>query len=145
MALARFAGDRLRGWVGAAILVRASAALAALGLGAGLAVGNEVAAIVGFACAGFGLANLVPVLFSAAGRLPGQSPGAGIAAVATMGYAGFLAGPPVIGFVAEFSTLAIGLALVPLSCVVVGLAASVISAADRQAGDAIEPVAQSGD
>ena len=145
MALARFAGDRLRGRIGAAMLVRASAALAAVGLGAGLAAGNEVAAIAGFACAGFGLANLVPVLFSAAGRLPGQSPGASIAAVATMGYAGFLVGPPLIGFISEFSNLAIGLALIPLSCVVVFLAASMAGAADRPAGDTANRVAQSAD
>ncbi len=132
MAFGRFAGDRLRTRMGAVRLVRVSALLAAVGLGTGLAAGNAFAAIAGFACAGLGFANLIPVLFSAAGRLPGQTPGAGIAAVATMGYAGFLAGPPLIGFVGDVSNMAVALAMVPLACLVVGLAAFVARAADAQ-------------
>ena len=52
---------------------------------------------------GFGLANVAPIVFSAAGRLPELAPGIGIAAVSTAGYGGFLAGPPLIGLVAEAS------------------------------------------
>lgn len=133
MALARFGGDRLRSRVGAVRLVRVSAALAAIGLGAGLAAGNPTAAIIGFAAAGLGFANLVPILFSAAGRLPGQTPGVGIAAVATLGYAGFLAGPPLIGFVASMSNITVGLAVIPASCLIVALAASIAGVADRGA------------
>ena len=139
MAFGRFAGDRLRGRMGAVRLTRVSALIAALGLGAGLAANNTFAAIAGFACAGLGFANLVPVMFSAAGRLPGQSPGVGIAAVATMGYAGFLAGPPLVGFVGEVSNMAIALALIPLSCLVVALAASIARAADAPIGEGSSP------
>jgi hypothetical protein len=53
-------------------------------------------------------------VFGAAGGLPGLAPGIGIAAVSTTGYFGFLAGPPLIGLVAEVSSLPIGLGVVAL-------------------------------
>jgi MFS family permease len=59
----------------------------------------------GLIALGFGLSILVPLAFGAAGRAPGVAPGAAIAAVATVGYVGFLAAPPTIGFVAERVTL----------------------------------------
>jgi MFS family permease len=59
----------------------------------------------GLVALGFGLSILVPLAFGAAGRAPGMAPGAAIAAVATVGYFGFLAAPPTIGFVAERVTL----------------------------------------
>jgi hypothetical protein len=64
---------------------------------------------------GIGLANVAPIVFSAAGRLPKLAPGIGIAAVSTAGYCGFLAGPPLIGLVAEASSLAVGLGFVALT------------------------------
>jgi len=62
-------------------------------------------AILGFALTGAGLANIVPLVFSAAGNKPGIKPGEGIAGVATIGYIGFLAGPPIIGSIAELASL----------------------------------------
>jgi hypothetical protein len=64
---------------------------------------------------GIGPANVAPIMFSAAGRLPELAPAIGIAAVSTAGYCGFLAGPPLIGLVAEASGLPVGLGLVALS------------------------------
>jgi fucose permease len=114
MAASRFVGDWLRARVSAVRLLQFSGGLAALGLGVALLVGQPVAAIVGYGCVGLALANVVPILFSAAGRVPGVSPGTGIGAVATVGYLGFLAGPPAIGFVAQSTTLAVGLGVVVL-------------------------------
>jgi MFS family permease len=59
----------------------------------------------GLVALGFGLSILVPLAFGAAGRTPSMTPGTAIAAVATVGYFGFLAAPPTIGFVAERLTL----------------------------------------
>ena len=115
MALGRLSGDRLVGWLGPVATVRLGAAVAGVGLGLSLLFGNPLAAIVGFGCVGLGLANLVPVLFSAAGRTPGVAPGTGIAAVATLGYLGWLAGPPVIGLLAELITLAGALGVVAVA------------------------------
>jgi MFS family permease len=130
MALGRFGGDWLRHRLGAVTLVRGSAFLAALGLGTALLVGTPAMAVLGFACAGLGLSNTVPVLYGAAGRLPGQEPGAGIAAAATVGYTGFLAGPPLIGLAAELSSLGTALLLVALACGLVGLFAGIARVAD---------------
>jgi MFS family permease len=105
MAVARLAGDRLSLRLGSARLVSGGAALAAAGLALALAVQIPVVAIVGFGMMGLGLAAFVPILFRAAGSQPGIPAPAGIAAVSTMGYAGGLIGPPVIGTVAGVATL----------------------------------------
>jgi predicted MFS family arabinose efflux permease len=133
MAAGRFSGDWLRGHIGAVALVRGSACLAAVGLGAALLLGSPLAAVAGFACAGLGLSNLVPVFFGTAGRLPGEEPGRAIAATATVGYLGFLAGPPLIGFAAEASSLGVALGIVVLACALVALSAAAVRVADRVA------------
>jgi MFS family permease len=136
MAAGRFAGDWLRGHFGAVAIVRGSAFLSATGLTAALLVPSPALAIAGFAVVGLGMANLVPIFFGAAGRIPGQSAGTGIAAVATLGYVGFLTGPPMIGFVAEASSLRLALGLIVLACLWMGFAAR--SAQPEQA-DAVAP------
>jgi len=130
MAFGRFVGDALRVRLHAIHLVRISAALAAVGLGIALLLGHPLAALVGFGCVGLGLANIVPVLFSAAGRTPGVAPGTGIAAVATAGYFGFLVGPPLIGFVAQATTLPVGLGLVALFTALIAVFARSAAPAD---------------
>ncbi|MBW0000230.1 MAG: MFS transporter [Verrucomicrobia bacterium] len=121
MATGRFAGDWLRQRFGAAALVSSSAVLAAGGLLLAVAVSAIPVAVLGFGFCGLGLSNAVPVLFSAGGNLPGQSAGSGVAAVATLGYAGFLVGPPLIGFSAQLVSLRFGLGLVALGCTVVAV------------------------
>ena len=66
---------------------------------------------------------IVPLAFGAAGRAPGIAPGAAIAAVATVGYFGFLAAPPTIGFVAERVTLRGAFVLLVLLLVLIGVLA----------------------
>ncbi|MGH2460981.1 MAG: MFS transporter [Chloroflexota bacterium] len=115
MATGRFVGDPLRARLTMAPLLRLSGGIAAFGLGIALVAGQPVVALLGFACVGLGLANVVPLIFSAAGRLPNVPPGTAIAAVATVGYLGFLAGPPLIGFAAQAATLPVALGLVVVS------------------------------
>jgi fucose permease len=119
MAAGRFGGDWVRERVPAATLLRASGVLAALGMTLALAVPVPSAALVGFALVGLGFANIVPVLFSAAGEQPGIAPAQGIAAVASVGYFGLMAGPPLIGFIAEARSLTAGLLVVIFFAVVV--------------------------
>ena len=116
MAVGRFSGDHLAARLGPARLLALSGGLAAVGLAAALLIGRPGAAIVGAGLVGLGLANSVPVLFGAAGRMPGLPAGAALAAVATTGYGGFLAGPPAIGIVAETIGLPAALGLVALAC-----------------------------
>ena len=130
MAAGRFGGDALRARLHAVPLVRLSGALAAVGLGVALLVGQPWATLVGFACVGLGLSNVVPVLFTAAGRTPGVAMSTGIAAVASFGYFGFLLGPPVIGFVAQVTTLTWGLGVVVLLLALIALLAGGAARAD---------------
>lgn len=128
MALGRFAGDRLVARFGSTALLRTSSGLAALGLALALAVGTPAVAIVGFGAVGLGIANIIPLLFRAAGEAPGVAPGVALAAVATTGYAGFLAGPVLIGCAADLVGLPTALVLVSVACAVIALRAGVASA-----------------
>lgn len=124
MTLGRFTGDRLRQRFGRVVLVRVSG----LAAGGGLLIASLVplpsAALLGFLLLGFGLSNLVPLIFLAAAEGDdGLGPGERIAAVATVGYTGFLVGPPVIGFIGEASSLATGLGLLAAGCLAITLAA----------------------
>ncbi|AWD21295.1 MFS transporter [Fuscovulum blasticum] len=100
MALMRFLGDAVRNRFGAVRTLRASAILGAVGLLIAAAAPVPALAIAGFALAGLGVANVVPILFSAAGNFPGHAAGAAISAVTMVGYAGILVAPGTIGFVA---------------------------------------------
>jgi hypothetical protein len=122
MALARLFGDKLTVLVGPGRLVSGGAALAALGLGLALGVATPTVAIVGFGLMGIGLAAVVPTLFRAAGSQPGIPSSAGIAAVSTMGYAGGLAGPPIIGTVAHVVTLRGSLLLILVMLAILAVA-----------------------
>jgi hypothetical protein len=141
MAAGRLTGDRLVGYFGPVRLVRLSAGLAAAGLGLAMLIGQPAAAIIGFGCVGLGLANVIPILFSAAGRMPGLSAGAGIAAVATTGYLGFLAGPPLIGFAAELLTLAGALGIVAVFIGLIAVFTQVIGRAYGQPEEAAQSLA----
>ncbi len=120
MAFGRLFGDRVIERLGPARIVRFCAAVAAIGLGVALAVGQQYVALVGFASAGLGFSIIFPTALSAAGRTEGMAPGPALAAVSTAGYTGFLVGPPVIGFVAEL--VGLGGALY----IVVALSATII-------------------
>jgi fucose permease len=112
MAIGRLTGDGLVARFSPAAIIVAGALVGAAALAAALIAGHPAAAVLGFAGMGLGLANVAPIVFSAAGRMPDLAPGIGIAAVSTAGYCGFLAGPPLIGLVAEVSSLTAGLGLV---------------------------------
>lgn len=112
MALGRFSGDWVRSRVSGTRLMRASGLLAAAGMVLALAIPSSGVALLGFACIGLGLSNVVPALFSAASQVPGVSPAHGIAAVSGVGYLGMMAGPPLIGLIAEHTSLSAGLLVV---------------------------------
>ncbi|HWC85678.1 MAG TPA: MFS transporter [Solirubrobacteraceae bacterium] len=123
MGLGRLIADRLWARWGSVGLLRRSGALAALGFAAGLVPGTVPAAVAGFAALGLGLAGVVPTLFRAGADEPGVSTGPALAAVSSLGYAGFLAGPPVIGGVAQLTSLRLACALLALAGLLVLLLA----------------------
>jgi MFS family permease len=106
MAVSRFLGDWLRLTFGAVRMVTVSSAMTVAALVAVIFAPWLWLAVGSFVVAGVGIGNVAPVLFAGGGRLEPDAPGRGIAAVTTLGYAGFLSGPPVIGFAAEAFGLA---------------------------------------
>ena len=128
MAVGRLCGDRLVHRLGPVAVVRGSAALAAVGLGAGLLAAHPLAAIAGFAALGLGCSNVVPVLFSAAGRTPGVQPARALALVTVIGYSAFLSGPPLIGLIAQTVSLPAALGVLVVSCGLIAVFGSVVRA-----------------
>ena len=114
MAAARFAADPLRTRLGNVTLVRGGSLLAAAGLGTALLIHEPAAGIAGFALLGLGLAPVVPIAFSAAGELDPRATGRLVSRVATIGYVGSVAGPIMIGWLAEATTLRTSLGVVVL-------------------------------
>jgi predicted MFS family arabinose efflux permease len=100
MTAGRLAGDRAVRRLGEARILCWGGIVTAAGFALVLA-GPQTIALAGFAAIGLGASNIVPVLFSAAGRQTAMPAPLAIAAVTTTGYAGILAGPAVIGLVAQ--------------------------------------------
>jgi len=130
MTAGRLAGDRLNQRFGAVMMTRCGGAVAAAGLGAALLLADPMIALIGFGCVGAGLAALVPIVYSASER-KGLAPGVGLASVNTMGYLGFLSGPPLIGLVAEVTSLRFALGLVVVVSVMVMLLARAVGKTSR--------------
>jgi len=122
MAVGRLTGDWVTRHLGPVRTIRFGAIVAAIGYFLAITIPSGTAALLGFAIVGLGIANVVPVLFSAAGRLKNPPPSISIPAITTLGYAGLLAGPAIIGFVGELTSLSLALSLVGLA--LFGVAAS---------------------
>lgn len=123
MTTSRLVGDRMTELLGAGRLVTLGALLGAAGLGMALALHMAVPTIVGFTMLGLGLGAIVPITLRAGGSQPGIPSGFGIAAVSTMGYAGMLTGPPIIGSLAGVAGLRAALGLVVALLVVLAATA----------------------
>jgi fucose permease len=127
MTIGRLVGDRVVDRFGAVPVARTGALVAAAALLAALLLARPEAAIVGWAIAGLGVATLFPLAFAAAGAVPGVRAGDGIAVVGFLARLGFLATPPVIGAIADASSVGTGLLIVPVAA----LGAAVLARALR--------------
>lgn len=105
MAGGRFLGDQLISRLGPGATLRISGILMTAGIALAIMIPTWGFVLAGFAMVGFGIANLVPVIFGAAGRIDARGAGPSLATVTSLGYFGFLSGPPVIGMIAAFSGL----------------------------------------
>jgi hypothetical protein len=139
MGVGRLAADPATERAGSPRVAAGSAASAALGLALALAVPTPAGALLGFATMGLGLSAVFPLALRASG-LEGPSAAPGLAAVSTVGYAGFLLGPPVIGLLAEATSLRAALLLVCALCLIAAtLAGHVRVAAARPARAGVGP------
>lgn len=111
MVIMRLVGDRLVAWLGPARVVAGGGAVAGVGVLLAVLAPDLAVGVCGFALVGVGVANIVPVLFSAAGARGA----AGVATVATAGYGAGLAAPPLIGWVSNGFGLRVGLLLLVIA------------------------------
>ncbi len=121
MALARFGGDALRARYSERAILRVGATMAAVTMAVVLLAASPWVALVGFTLVGAGLAPVAPILFNAATRVPGVSRAAAIASVTSIGYSGFMIGPPLIGSIAQNSSLTMALGLVVLAAALLAI------------------------
>ncbi|MDB5550913.1 MAG: transporter [Rhizobium sp.] len=121
MAVGRLSGDWLVKTFGGMLVVVAGGVLAAAGLLLAVVAPTAWLAFGGFLLVGLGLANLVPVFFTVAGRQTIMPPSFAIASITAIGYAGILLGPAGIGFVAEHFSLEMSFALMALGLLLVAV------------------------
>ena len=121
MATMRLVGDRLVARLNGKTVVVGGSLLGAMGLLIAILSPWVWGGLAGFVLLGLGAANIVPVFFSAAGRLPGIAPTVSIPAITTIGYTGLLAGPALLGFIAYHFSLSMALYVVALLLLIVAL------------------------
>lgn len=119
MATGRFFGDTLSVRVGPLRMMRTGAGIAAAGIALAVLQPVPWAAVVGFGAVGAGLSTLFPTLLTAASRVSGANPATAIATISAIGYTGFLAGPPLIGFAAEALSLRGAIGLIGLASLLI--------------------------
>jgi MFS family permease len=121
MTIGRFFGDNARLKYGDRKLMVMCGLVSLVGISVTLLFNNPYSVIVGLFITGIGLSSIVPIAYSIAGNSKNLPPGVGLAMVTTVGYSGFLFGPPIIGLVANWQSLRIALVLVAFLFVIMTL------------------------
>ena len=114
MVIGRLSGDYVVPRIGRRAILLGGGTLVVLGLIAITTLPSPALNLIGFAVIGLGAANLVPVVFSAAGQQSDMDPNMAVASVTFVGYAGILLGPAIIGFGAQYSSLPLAMASLAL-------------------------------
>jgi MFS family permease len=124
--IGRLIGDRLVDRFGQRAVARTGGLIVAAGMGLALAVPTVAGTILGFAAAGFGVATLVPAAMHEADELPGLKAGTGLTVVSWLMRLGFLLSPPLVGAVADATSLRTGLLVVPIAGLIVIVLAGIL-------------------
>ena len=114
MVIGRLSGDYIVPRIGRRAILLGGGTLVVLGLIAITTLPSPALNLIGFAVIGLGAANLVPVVFSAAGQQSDMDPNMAVASVTFVGYAGILLGPAIIGFGAQYTSLPLAMASLAL-------------------------------
>jgi len=112
MAGGRFIGDRLTARLGAKRMLQCSGLVIAVGLFTAVLFPTVIPATAGFLLVGIGVSSVVPLVYSSAGKSKTMLPGVALAAVSTIGFFGFLFGPPLIGFIAQAASLRVSFSVI---------------------------------
>jgi MFS family permease len=114
MAGGRFISDAFVTRFGVKKILQVSGVIIVTGMLLAVVIPNIVFATLGFLLVGIGTSSVVPLVYSLAGRSKSIAPGIAMAMVSSIGFLGFLLGPPIIGFIAEASNLRISFALIAI-------------------------------
>jgi MFS family permease len=112
MALGRFTGDKFIHAFGHSRVLKMNGLLIAVGMSLSLLILNPVWVIIGFALVGFGVSSVIPIVYMLAAKSRAMPPAVALSAVSSVGFTGFLVGPPIIGFVAQALGLRVSLVLI---------------------------------
>ena len=123
----RLTGDRLVDRFGERAVARTGGLVTVAGMGLALAFPSVPSTIAGFAAAGIGIATVVPAAMHGADQLPGLRAGSGLTVVSWLMRVGFVASPPIVGMIADATSLRVGLLAVPAAGIAVVMAAGVLS------------------
>lgn len=121
MTLGRLTGDRIVDSLGRRRVMLLGGMLAAAGFLTAVVSQTWIVSLLGFVTIGIGCSNIVPVLFTAAGRQTLMPANRAVAAISTLGYAGILTGPAGIGFVSQVAGLRTAFAMVAIALVFVAI------------------------
>ncbi|TGE28535.1 MFS transporter [Hymenobacter metallicola] len=124
MAGGRFVADWFAHRFGVRTVLQVSGLLTAAGLLLAVALPGLPTAVLGFLLVGFGVSSVVPLVYSAAGKVSTMSPGVALAAVSTVGFLGFLIGPPLIGLVAGAFNLQVSFSIIAVMGLCIAVVAS---------------------
>lgn len=111
--IGRFTGDALTNRLGARAAVTQGFVVAVVGMGVAIAFPSPATTLIGFGAAGWGVANAIPAAMNAADDLPGLKHGNGLTFVTWLMRLGFFVGPPLIGLIAQLTTLRWALLVIP--------------------------------
>jgi len=127
MTLGRLFGDKIVNALGRYKVLLLGSLMASIGLIIAVSVDNLSVLAAGLIMVGLGASNLVPIIFTAAGNQTAMPANLAIASVTTLGYTGILAGPALIGFIAQVSSLSIALCCVAVSLLLVTTSARAVT------------------
>jgi MFS family permease len=130
MATGRFAGDRVIGRFGRKKTLQVSGFFVFTGLMISVLFPYLVTATIGFFIVGLGVSSVIPTVYSTAARSAKVSPGMALAGVSSIGFLGFLIGPPLIGYIAQISSLRYSFAVVALFGLCVSIMVSKLKVMD---------------
>jgi len=135
MTVARLTGDRIISSLGRLPVVLGGALVAAAGMAMVTFIDSWPLALLGYTLVGAGCANIVPVMFSAAGRQTVMPQAVAVPAITTLGYLGVLSGPAVIGYVAHYTHLAFSFSLIMALMLIVGAVSLTLDLGRSRAGE----------
>ncbi len=130
--IGRLVGDRVVFRYGDVAVARAGATLAGVSMGFALLIATPAVTILGFGLVGLGIATLIPSAMRAAGRVPGMNPGTALTLVGSVSRVGSILAAPLIGIVADASSIRLALVFVPIAAALLVVLAPALRTAAPQ-------------